>query len=94
MGMGDCLERFCEEATERSGRENDLEDGELNQRVVRVLLRDGGAVETVDLSRCELRFLPEAFGKIQGLLVLDVSHNQLEVRISRRVDSLLLNFEC
>ncbi|XP_020217229.1 plant intracellular Ras-group-related LRR protein 3 [Cajanus cajan] len=35
-------------------------------------------VERVDLSASHLRILPEAFGRIRGLLLLNLSHNQLE----------------
>ncbi|KAK4803919.1 hypothetical protein SAY86_003736 [Trapa natans] len=53
---------------------------EANEEVVGVL-RDGlgsEALERVDLSGKRLRILPEAFGKIQSLVVLNLSKNQLE----------------
>ena len=40
---------------------------------------EGKPVESVRLVDRQLRQLPEAFGRIQGLRVLDVSRNQLEV---------------
>jgi hypothetical protein len=40
---------------------------------------EGKPVESVRLVDRQLRQLHEAFGRIQGLRVLDISHNQLEV---------------
>lgn len=56
--------------------------GGVDEEVIRILkeaLGVGRVVERVDLSGRHLKLLPELFGKIHGLLVLDVSHNQLEV---------------
>ena len=57
-------------------------DAAAQEEVVAVLKQaeEGKAVESVRLVDRKLRYLPEAFGRIQGLRVLDVSHNQLEVR--------------
>lgn len=53
---------------------------EINEEVVGILQEaSGNLLEHVDLSGRKLRILPEAFGKIQGLLVLNLSDNQLEV---------------
>lgn len=53
---------------------------EVNQEVVGVLEEArGNELERVDLSGKKLRFLPEAFGRITGMVVLNLSHNQLEV---------------
>ncbi|KAJ1399520.1 Leucine-rich repeat [Sesbania bispinosa] len=54
-------------------------DAEVNEKVVGILRKaESEQVEKVDLSGCQLRILPEAFGKIHGLLVLNLSRNQLE----------------
>ncbi|KAB1207842.1 Plant intracellular Ras-group-related LRR protein 3 [Morella rubra] len=51
-----------------------------NEEVVGILKdAENGIVERVELSGRQLRFLPEAFGKLQWLVVLNLSHNQLEV---------------
>ena len=53
----------------------------VQEEVVAVLkqAKEGKPVESVRLVDFQLRQLPEAFGRIQGLRVLDVSRNQLEV---------------
>lgn len=51
-----------------------------NEEVVGILKDAGnGIVERIEFSGRQLRFLPEAFGKLQWLVVLNLSHNQLEV---------------
>ncbi|KAF3436932.1 hypothetical protein FNV43_RR19685 [Rhamnella rubrinervis] len=53
---------------------------EVNDEVVGILQEASGTgLERVDLSDRRLRFLPEAFGRIRSLLVLNISSNQLEV---------------
>lgn len=53
---------------------------EVNEEVVGILQHaSGNPVDRVDLSGRKLRLLPEAFGRIQGLLVLNLSNNLLEV---------------
>ncbi|TVU15598.1 hypothetical protein EJB05_39128 [Eragrostis curvula] len=56
-------------------------DAAVHEEVVAVLKRaeEGKPVESVRLVDRQLRQLPEAFGRIQGLRVLDVSRNQLEI---------------
>ncbi|KAL6650902.1 hypothetical protein ACP70R_009827 [Stipagrostis hirtigluma subsp. patula] len=56
-------------------------DAVVQEEVIAVLKQaeDGKPVESVSLVDRQLRHLPEAFGRIQGLRVLDVSRNQLEV---------------
>ncbi|KAL0336090.1 UNVERIFIED_CONTAM: Plant intracellular Ras-group-related LRR protein 1 [Sesamum radiatum] len=57
------------------------DDDDVDKEVVRILrdaLDKDKVVERVDLSGRQLRFLPEPFGKIHGLVVLNLSHNQLE----------------
>ena len=56
-------------------------DAPVQEEVVAVLKQaeEGKPVESVRLVDRQLRQLPEAFGRIQGLRVLDVSRNQLEV---------------
>ena len=53
----------------------------MQEEVVAVLKQaeEGKPVESVRLVDRQLRQLPEAFGRILGLRVLDVSRNQLEV---------------
>ncbi|KAM0837977.1 hypothetical protein ACQ4PT_061290 [Festuca glaucescens] len=57
-------------------------DAATQEEVLAVLKQaeEGKPVESVRLVDRNLRYLPEAFGRIQGLRVLDVSHNQLQVR--------------
>jgi hypothetical protein len=61
-----------------SGEGGDLA---VQEDVVAVLKQaeEGKLIESVRLVDRQLRQLPEAFGRIQGLCVLDISHNQLEV---------------
>jgi hypothetical protein len=56
-------------------------DAAVQEEVVAVLKQaeEGKPVESVRLVDRQLRQLPEAFGRILGLRVLDVSRNQLEV---------------
>jgi len=54
---------------------------EVDEGVVGILRKaETEEVEKVDLSGSQLKILPEAFGKIRGLVVLNLSQNQLEVR--------------
>ncbi|RDY06810.1 Plant intracellular Ras-group-related LRR protein 3, partial [Mucuna pruriens] len=53
---------------------------DLNEGVVGILRKaETEEVERVDLSGSHLRILPEAFGKIRSLLLLNLSQNHLEV---------------
>lgn len=53
---------------------------EVNEEVIGILQEAlGKSVERVDLSGTQLRILPEAFGKIRSLIVLNLSNNQLAV---------------
>ncbi|GMI75039.1 plant intracellular ras group-related LRR 3 [Hibiscus trionum] len=55
-------------------------DDEVNEEVVRILKEaETGVVERVELSGRRLRLLPEAFGKLHGLVHLNLSSNQIEV---------------
>lgn len=79
------LVRMYEKATVDNESQAEGVIEEVNEEVVGVL-RDGmgsGALERVDLSGRRLRILPEAFGKIQSLVVLNLSKNQLEVSLKR-----------
>ncbi|RCV34113.1 hypothetical protein SETIT_7G136900v2 [Setaria italica] len=75
------------EAVEKGGEDGgpaagaDGGDAAVQEEVVAVLRQaeEGKPVESVRLVDRQLRLLPEAFGRIQGLRVLDVSRNQLEV---------------
>ncbi|OIS96129.1 PREDICTED: plant intracellular Ras-group-related LRR protein 9-like [Nicotiana attenuata] len=53
---------------------------EVNEEVVGILQEAlGKGVEKIDLSGRMLRLLPEAFGKIHSLIILNLSNNQLQV---------------
>ncbi|XP_021292701.1 plant intracellular Ras-group-related LRR protein 3 [Herrania umbratica] len=56
-------------------------EDEVDEEVVRILkeAENSGVVERVELSGRQLRLLPEAFGKLHGLVYLNLSHNQLEI---------------
>lgn len=83
------LERFYDAAV--SGDEPatvEEEVGEpkamMNEEVAGILkAAEAGkkAIEVVDLSGRKLKILPEAFGKLKLLVVLNLSYNKLEVRI-------------
>ncbi|GMN46011.1 hypothetical protein TIFTF001_015181 [Ficus carica] len=70
----------AEEGGEAAAAEDEETAGEeVNEEVVGILQEASGTeLERVDLSGRKLRFLPEAFGRIRGLRVLNVSSNQLE----------------
>jgi hypothetical protein len=75
---------FDDEAAENEGGPAAGADGgyaAVQEEVVAVLKQaeEGKPVESVRLVDRQLHQLPEAFGRIQGLRVLDVSRNQLEV---------------
>ncbi|XP_051194033.1 plant intracellular Ras-group-related LRR protein 2 [Lolium perenne] len=61
-------------------RGEDEGSGAVDEEVVRVLkeAEEGKVVERVLLADRQLRHLPEHFGRIRGLIVLDVSRNQLQ----------------
>ncbi|AAG50968.1 hypothetical protein; 91861-89496 [Arabidopsis thaliana] len=93
-------EKLLKEAEERlvriyeSAEKNAAEDEEnvaaveVNEEVVGILQHaSANPVDRVDLSGRKLRLLPEAFGRIQGLLVLNLSNNKLE-------RSYMLNIRC
>lgn len=62
------------------------ETEEPNEEVIGNLEAGSGeGLERVDLSSRRLRFLPEAFGRMRSLVVLDVSSNQLEVILQFQV---------
>lgn len=58
--------------------EAEQEDEEVNEEVIE-LLEKGKMLDRVDLSNRGLKRLPEAFGKLSGLVYLNLSGNQLEV---------------
>ncbi|XP_022776161.1 plant intracellular Ras-group-related LRR protein 3 isoform X2 [Durio zibethinus] len=69
------LTRIYRSAMEEMGGED-----EVNEEVVRILKEaENGVVERVELSGRQLRLLPEAFGKLHGLVYLNLSNNQIEV---------------
>ncbi|KAK8958277.1 hypothetical protein KSP40_PGU010983 [Platanthera guangdongensis] len=61
-------------------QEEKEDDGDqLNEEVIAILQEASvNCVERVKISGQQLRFLPEAFGRIRGLVSLDISNNQLE----------------
>ena len=89
--MHDAYEKLLRDAEKRLVRiyegaeEGGGDDGggeEANEEVAGILQEAyGRGMERVDLSGRRLRLLPEAFGRVSGLVVLDVSGNQLSVRL-------------
>jgi len=60
--------------------DGDVVGEEVNEEVVGILQEAyGKGMERVNLSGRQLKLLPEAFGRIPGLLLLDLSANQLSV---------------
>lgn len=79
----DC-ERQFKEAEEMLDRVYDSVSAELvdvNEDAVKILqeAESGVVVETVDLADRQLKLLPEAFGRLRGLVSLNLSRNLLEV---------------
>ncbi|KAH0690324.1 hypothetical protein KY290_019901 [Solanum tuberosum] len=65
---------------ESSGEKSSELKEEVNEEVIGILQEASAkSVERVDLSGRQLRMLPEAFGKIHSLIVLNLSNNQLMV---------------
>ncbi|XP_010458738.1 PREDICTED: plant intracellular Ras-group-related LRR protein 3 [Camelina sativa] len=54
---------------------------EVNEEVLAVIkgAEDGGVVERIDLSNRQLKLIPDALGKIVGLVSLDLSRNDLKL---------------
>ncbi|XP_068652401.1 plant intracellular Ras-group-related LRR protein 1-like [Aristolochia californica] len=90
--MHDAYEKLLKDAEERllriyrssEGSVNTEEDRsvkeEVNEDVVGILQGAmGNGIERVDLSGRQLTILPEAFGRLRTLVVLNLSNNQLEV---------------
>lgn len=78
----DRLVKIYERAENGEETEPQSASEEMNEEVVGLLQEASGKIlETVDLSCRRLRFLPEAFGKIAGLRVMNLSSNQLEVNL-------------
>lgn len=75
------LEKIYEAAVAGCNNEDDVAVvEEVNEEVVRILQEASHKeVERIDLSKKHLRFLPEAFGKIRTLVVLNLSSNQFQV---------------
>ncbi|XVF49322.1 hypothetical protein PTKIN_Ptkin04bG0001900 [Pterospermum kingtungense] len=74
------LVKIYEKAGKVADNSEEVEPQEVNVEVVGILEEaQGSGLERVDLSARKLRFLPEAFGKISALLVLNLSSNLLEV---------------
>ncbi|KAI4336219.1 hypothetical protein L6164_014773 [Bauhinia variegata] len=91
--MHQAYEKMLKEAEKKLGKIYESAEGgaeededtkpveeEVNEEVVGILQEAyGKGMERVELSGRNLRLLPEAFGRIPGLVVLDVSSNQLTV---------------
>ncbi|PON96730.1 LRR domain containing protein [Trema orientale] len=80
--LRDAEERLAKiyESAAAEAREGDPVTEEVNEEVVGILQEASGTgLERVDLSGRRLRFLPEAFGRIRSLIVLNISSNQLEI---------------
>ncbi|WJX33109.1 Plant intracellular Ras-group-related LRR protein 1 [Trifolium repens] len=84
--MHEAYEKLLKDAEKRLVRMYDsAEDGDIggvggeaSEEVVGILQEaDGKGIQRIDLSDRNLKNLPEAFGRIPGLLVLNVSANQL-----------------
>ncbi|KAK9117300.1 hypothetical protein Sjap_016247 [Stephania japonica] len=76
------LVKIYEGCSSSSGGGGDGEEEIVDEAVVAVLKEvemGKRVVERVELSGRQLRILPEAFGRLHGLLLLDVSANLLEV---------------
>ncbi|KAA8529636.1 hypothetical protein F0562_034264 [Nyssa sinensis] len=68
------LEGCCEEEFVKVDLEDDVEKADkiMQQATMK-------AVERIDHSECQFGFPHEAFGKLHGLVILNISHNQLQV---------------
>jgi len=70
--------------------DGDVVGEEVNEEVVGILQEAyGKGMESVNLSGRQLKLLPEAFGRIPGLLLLDLSANQLTVTTISSSTSLI-----
>lgn len=82
----DCERKFkeAEEMLDRVYGSTSSELVDVNEDVVKILkeAESGGVVERVELSDRQLKLLPEAFGRLHGLVSLNLSRNQLEVNIT------------
>ncbi|KAK7265637.1 hypothetical protein RJT34_33259 [Clitoria ternatea] len=69
------------EGRDENENENENEGEQVNHEQVEEILQEAGGkgMERVDLSGKRIKYLPEAFGRIPALVVLDVSNNQLSV---------------
>lgn len=72
------MERAEPSEKDSSDAEAEQEPQEINEEVIG-LLEKGKMLDRVDLSNRGLKHLPEAFGKLTGLVYLNLSGNQLEV---------------
>lgn len=71
------LMRIYDSAVSENEKEVEEEEQVVDEEVVRVL-KEGDTIQKVDLSGRKLRILPEAFGKIYKLVMLNLSSNQLQ----------------
>lgn len=70
-------EPSVKDSFEAEAEQEEVEE-EVNEEVIE-LLEKGKMLDRVDLSNRGLKRLPEAFGKLSGLVYLNLSGNQLEV---------------
>ncbi|XP_073013767.1 plant intracellular Ras-group-related LRR protein 3-like [Typha latifolia] len=65
---------------EDEGSASGQEEENVNEEVIGILQGAAGkCLDRVELSDRQLKHLPEAFGKLRGLVYLNISNNQLEV---------------
>ncbi|XP_074316235.1 plant intracellular Ras-group-related LRR protein 1-like [Silene latifolia] len=78
------LQRIYDSAAAAKGKgkevveEEEEEEEVVDEDVIRVLKEEGGGVQKVDLSGKKLRILPDAFGRLKNVVVLNLSTNQLQ----------------
>lgn len=75
----DTIVREKEDGDDENANNDEIID-EMNEEVAAILKEED--VEKVDLSGRKLKILPEAFGKLHHLIVLNLSSNQFQVLIS------------
>lgn len=78
--LKDAEKRLVKMYESKEDGDGDVVGDEVNEEVVGILQEAyGKGMERVNLSGRQLKLLPEAFGRIPGLLVFDLSANQLSV---------------
>jgi len=78
--LKDAEKRLVKMYESKEDGDGDVVGDEVNEEVVGILQEAyGKGMERLNLSARQLKLLPEAFGRIPGLLVFDLSANQLSV---------------